>query len=168
MGYANGLLCAVGIWGCLVNSAAGCDMTCHYGKDSDELMAWVVDTCSSGVCSFDIGEKCDAPQCTGGEVRTLLATTPTDCGDAFAFAWQTLRRTCGRQDGICCPDCTGPILQVCDKTPRTGDKQVLTAYTATAAMALVALWLAPGPVCETALPMPSYRNTNLPTNVVGL
>lgn len=121
-------------------------MSCHYGKDSDELIAWVIAACPSDACTFDTNTCTDA-MCSDGKVRTLLATSPVGCNTTFTAAWRALRRTCGREGGVCCPDCVGPLMAPCDKTPRTTHKQVLTFYTATAAIALAALWLPPTPPC---------------------
>lgn len=143
MGHANGLLFMVGALVHCLSTAAGCDMTCHYGKDSATLVSWLTTACPDGQCNFDTGAGCEDPLCATGRVRTLLATTPVGCDDQFNAAWRTLRKTCGRMDGVCCPACVGPIMTPCDKNLRPVHKQVMSVYTAVAATALVALWLRP-------------------------
>ena len=127
-------------------------MTCHYGKEAAALQTWLVAQCGTSMCTFDDGTGCNGAMCDDGRVRTLLAATPVGCNEQFAAAWRTLRQTCGRQDGTCCATCDGPVASPCSKTPRLAHKQIMTVYTATAAMALTALWLTPPKACAVMLP----------------
>lgn len=169
MGYANNLLLGVGTLVYCLDPATGCDMTCHYGKDSATLVAWLTNECGDAVCKFAAGDGCDDPMCSSGRVRTLLATQPVGCDANFLAAWQLLRETCGRMDGVCCPTCTGPIMTPCDKHLRPVHKQIMSVYTATAAMALAALWLRPqrARALPTRRKQPPVETKPKPTAVVG-
>lgn len=142
-------------------------MSCHYGKDSDGLIAWAIAACPDNACAFDTNSCTDA-MCSDGKVRTLLATSPVGCDDTFMAAWRALRRACGREGGVCCPDCVGPLMAPCDKTPRTAHRQVLTIYTATAAIALAALWVKPTPTCPDKETRPPARAGAIVTVQTGL
>lgn len=155
MVYASHELCRLGVFLAVFNPTSGCDMTCHYGKDGDALETWLIAECGGTLCTFDNGLGCEAEACNDGRVRTLLAATPISCSDRFVAAWQTLRQTCGRQDGACCTTCDGPIMSSCTKLPRLSQKYVTTMYTATASVALTAYWLTPTKVCALTDTLPS-------------